>query len=459
MATLEVIETHAETIRYQYQFTTEDGETIAEGETHRKLEIGKNSKKDITVIDTWNDLRFFENAFYTAPFKSVLLPHHAHGKLKKESRATHIFKVKTPFLAPHEVVCMLGSANALGNWNTDAPTLLVREGEWWMYAADLSDEIQAPEYKYGVYNTKKEAFVRYEDGANRSLPAYLPATGVTVLHDGFVHLSNTGWKGSGVSVPVFSLRSENSLGVGEFTDLEPLADWAAQTGLKLIQVLPVNDTMASGTWHDSYPYAAISAFALHLIYINLREVAGKRQKKLVESVYDAHKQLNDLPEVDYEAVLTVKLQALRALYDADGGQFTKDKAYKAFFDENSHWLVPYGAFCFLRDKYNTADYSQWKTHQIYNGAEVDRLLAPKSKSAVLIGFYFFVQFHLHLQLQAAVAYLHKKRVGIKRRYSHWRVSQWCRYLDGARIIQHEPAGGRATGSLCREGSKLGLSHL
>ncbi|MEI9807671.1 MAG: 4-alpha-glucanotransferase [Bacteroidota bacterium] len=66
--------------------------------------------------------------------------------------------------------------------------------------------------------------------------------------------------------PVFSLRSKNSFGVGEFADLKLLVDWAKETGLKLIQILPVNDTTATNTWIDSYPYAAISAFAL-LLYI------------------------------------------------------------------------------------------------------------------------------------------------------------------------------------------------
>ena len=77
-------------------------------------------------------------------------------------------------------------------------------------------------------------------------------------------------RGAGVAIPVFSLRSNNSFGVGEFTDIKLLVDWAKSTGLKLIQILPVNDTTATHTWTDSYPYSAISAFALHPMYLNLR---------------------------------------------------------------------------------------------------------------------------------------------------------------------------------------------
>lgn len=87
-----------------------------------------------------------------------------------------------------------------------------------------------------------------------------------------------------MAIPVFSLRSRNSFGVGEFTDIKLLVDWAKQTGLKLVQLLPVNDTTATNTWLDSYPYAAISAFALHPLYINLSQVAGKEQAAKISSL-------------------------------------------------------------------------------------------------------------------------------------------------------------------------------
>src|SRR5678815_5820728 len=96
------------------------------------------------------------------------------------------------------------------------------------------------------------------------------------------------WKAAGVSIPVFSLRSRESFGIGEFTDIRLLADWANETGLKLIQLLPVNDTIATYTWKDSYPYAAISAFALHPVYINLQKVAGKNGAQIIKAVSYTH---------------------------------------------------------------------------------------------------------------------------------------------------------------------------
>ena len=72
---------------------------------------------------------------------------------------------------------------------------------------------------------------------------------------------------TGVAVPVTALLTKKSLGCGEFLDLIPFADFCAASGLSLIQILPVNDT---GT--ESSPYSALSAFALHPLYIRISEI-------------------------------------------------------------------------------------------------------------------------------------------------------------------------------------------
>ena len=80
---------------------------------------------------------------------------------------------------------------------------------------------------------------------------------------------------TGTAIPVGALKTSNSCGVGEFLDLIPFADFCKKAGLKLIQLLPVNDT---GT--ESSPYSALSAFALHPLYISLKslpEVEGKEE--------------------------------------------------------------------------------------------------------------------------------------------------------------------------------------
>lgn len=106
--------------------------------------------------------------------------------------------------------------------------------------------------------------VRWEDGVNhrmslsRSKSALRTSTTSDTAHTVvwwsiFVRSDYT-WKCAGFAVPVFSLRSESSNGVGDFNDLRLAVELAHMVGLKVIQLLPVNDTSVSGTWHDSYPY-------------------------------------------------------------------------------------------------------------------------------------------------------------------------------------------------------------
>ena len=172
-------------------------------------------------------------------------------------------------LRSDEAVCLGGSAKKMGEWQMIKPILLKKESNWWTCRVDLSGEVFPIAYKFGIYNKKEKRFIHFENGDNRIIYAEPEKKKVIVLHDGFIHFPNNTWKGAGVAIPVFNLRSKKSFGVGEFNDLELLADWADSVGLRVIQILPVNDTIANHSWSDSYPYAAISAFALHPLYINL----------------------------------------------------------------------------------------------------------------------------------------------------------------------------------------------
>lgn len=406
-------------VRYKYMLKDESGEWVREWGYDRFAVLERKEIQEIQLVDTWNHAGEYENAFFTAPFHRVLLRYPAArtGKARDKS-PTHIFRVKAPLLRKQEAVCILGSGRRLGDWDTENPVLLRKEngeapGDWWTVALDLSEESFPVAYKYGVYDTRSGKFIRYEDGNNRLLFGDASRKKQTILHDGFVHLPNNSWKGSGVAIPVFSLRSKQSFGVGEFNDIRLLADWAAQTGLKLIQLLPVNDTMSGFTWMDSYPYSAISAFALHPLYINMATVAGKEYAAELKSIQKKQEELNALSEVDYEQVMKYKMAGLQKLYQVMGASMLEDDDYKTFFRENRHWLEPFAAFCYLRDKNGTAAFSNWKTHAVYDQAAVEKLSTPKSAHYKNIAFYYFIQYHLHLQLKAASDYAHKKGVVLK----------------------------------------------
>jgi 4-alpha-glucanotransferase len=400
--------------RYCYFLQTKDGEWVPEAAMDRSLPTLKKGLRDVQLIDTWNHAGEFENAFYTAPFSEVLLPAPSgRSKSKIGKSATHDFRIKAPLLAAYEVPCLLGNTDALSQWNTDEPLLLSRNNGWWSLSIDLSSAHFPIAYKYGVYNTRDKKFVRYETGDNRILYQQSAAHELTVLHDGFIHLPNDSWKGTGLAIPVFSLRSRNSFGVGEFTDIRLLVDWARETGLRLIQLLPVNDTGSTQTWTDSYPYSAISAFALHPLYINLSKVAGKKHEDKIQSLKRKQKLLNELPELDYEEVMRFKIAVLRELYELMSNETFEEEEYREFFTNNQHWLRPYAVFCYLRDKYGTACFEEWKTHSRYDSAEVDKLFLGRSAAKKELLFHCFVQYHLHLQLKDAADYAHKKGIVFK----------------------------------------------
>ncbi len=394
------------TLRYYYEWRNSSGvEQLEWGARQIALDGGT-----LEVYDYWTPPGSAENAFETQAFR-VLAPRPIISA--KSGLHTHTFRVKAPLLDADEVVCLLGHGTALRTWDIKAPLLLQPDDYGWSIALDLSAENFPLSYKYGVWNTRTRAFEGFEDGANRALYApHATAKGV-VLHDGFAHIPLKKWRGAGVAIPVFSLRSTKGFGVGEFTDIPALADWAKSVGLKLIQLLPINDTSATGTWADSYPYSAISAFALHPMYLNMAEVAGEKHAALLQPFSKKQQELNALEVVDYEGVMQGKWAIIRQLYAVQKSDFLKDTAFVRYFTENRHWLVPYAAFCYLRDKNGTADYNQWSSNQVYKEKEIEKLVSPKAAHYDEVAIHYFVQWHLHCQLRAAVEYAHERGLVLK----------------------------------------------
>jgi 4-alpha-glucanotransferase len=403
-------------ITYNYILRNADGSSVQDWGNDRVINVASFKQDEILIIDSWNNAGAVENAFYTEPFQKVLLqPNHTEVRILPTPGASHTFKIKAPLLPNGQTLCLIGSCARLGNWSTSAPLLLNRiAGEVFLSAqVDLGREALPVQYKYGVYDVEHAKFVRFEDGDNRILQDAVAPKKHTIVNDGFVRLPADTWKGAGVAIPVFSLRSENSFGVGEFTDLKPLADWAKRAGLKLIQILPINDTVATHTWLDSYPYAAISAFALNPLYLNLNQLLTGKKKSLPKTLEAERKRLNALDAVDYEAVMLAKLKFVRKIFPKQKEETFASTEYLGFFEQNQHWLAPYAAFCVLRDKFGTADFNSWPAHRVYREKEIAALIESNSAVQDEIELNYFIQFHLHLQLQGAAKYIHAQGLILK----------------------------------------------
>jgi 4-alpha-glucanotransferase len=208
------------------------------------------------------------------------------------------------------------------------------------------------------------------------------------------------WKGAGTVIPIFSLRSEGSFGVGDFGDLKLMIDWADKTNQRILQVLPINDTNMTHTWQDSYPYNSISIYALHPQYTDLRQLPEIKDEKQKAHFEQLRQELNALPQIDYERMFSAKMEYLQVLFKQEGAAVKRTAAYKQFCQDNEQWLKPYAEFCYYRDLYGTAEFPTWPKP----------LPKPDKK---ITDFWCYVQYNLDRQMHAAHEYARAHRVILK----------------------------------------------
>ena len=219
--------------------------------------------------------------------------------------------------------------------------------------------------------------------------------------------------GAGVAIPVFSLRSENSLGIGEFADLKPFADWANGSALKLIQILPINDTTSDHGWDDSYPYSAISVFALHPAYLRIEDMGYTMPESFQQDLKAARTALNPLPAVDHPAVMKVKFDLTRRIFETHRDTILASDRFKEFLAENSGWIIDYAVFCVKRDEFGTADFSQWGNWAVFDADRVNALANPSSIAWPAVAYHIWLQLELDAQLTDAVTHLHSRNIALK----------------------------------------------
>ena len=368
-----------------------------------------------TVFDRWSDIPE-DSYLYSSAFTDCIRGRKLEVLQPSSYRSTVRLVVRAPQLRGDDRLAVIGKGDGLGNWDT-AKALLMTEHHFNEWVVDLDATQLADgkmEFKFIALNTKKQQSSVWEAGYNRTIELpQIEQREVVVynLDQAFFPLYDV--RLAGMLVPVFSLRSEGSFGVGDFGDLKKMVDLVCETGQRVLQILPVNDTTTTHSWTDSYPYSCISIFAIHPQYADLRQLPALTNAKQRNDFEALRQQLNALPQIDYEQVNNAKITYLRLLFAQEGSKVLSSKDFKEFLEEAGQWLVPYAQYCVLRDKYGTACFEQWPDHNTWNEADRAALLNARSSQYREASFWYYVQFVLHTQLLDAHQYARKSHVVLK----------------------------------------------
>ena len=380
--------------------------------THR-LELNATKAKEYTVYNSWTDIPY-DSYLYSSAFTDCVNRRHHESLPKSNYDKTLRLIVRAPQLRKGEHLYIAGESSCLGNWHTDR-ALKMYEHNYNEWVADLDIEAfkeKVAELKFIA--TTDNGDVLWETGFNRKIEIPELKKGEACVYDmeqAFFEICDT--KLAGTLVPVFSLRTKGSFGVGDFGDLKMMIDWVAETKQKVLQVLPINDTTSTHTWTDSYPYSCISIFALHPQYADLRQLPQIADKKKAAEFEALRKELNELKQIDYERVNDAKTDYLRIIFQQEGEQVMKTLDFKQFLKDNEHWLVPYAQYCYLRDTFGNVDFSTWKGHETWHEQDRGALLNPRSKEFNNVAFYYYVQFVLNNQMRGAHEYAMARGVILK----------------------------------------------
>ena len=402
---------------YTYYYSVErEGRAVKTEWLMIKHQLDVNARKAAvyTLYDHWKAMP--EDAFLYSSAFTDCINHQVPQEMKPETGSKIVrLIVRAPQLRDGERLGVLGADKALGAWDVQKilPMTQHTYNEW---VADIDAahlEGSHLEFKFVAFRNAKNELL-WETSMNRTVDLPEMKAGELVsyeLDQAFFALYNR--KLAGTLVPVFSLRTRKSAGIGDFGDLKTMIDFVASTGQKVLQLLPINDTTITHTWTDSYPYSCISVFAIHPQYANLHALPELKDAKARAEAEKTCAELNALDKIDYEKVNDFKINYLRQIFNQEGGKMMKTAEYKAFFQDTEQWLVPYAQYSYLRDKNGTADFNQWPDHQVWDEAERKALTDPKAAAYKNVAFFYFVQFVLDRQMQEAHEHAKAKGVILK----------------------------------------------
>lgn len=400
-------------IEYRYFLSINDKQIFEEWEKNHKV-FFFGSADHYTLYDYWK-IRPVNLAFYSSAFTKSLFAHpcNTYERVVKSGKRLTI-KISAPRVEKNQSVAITGNQHCLGSWHPDKALILSCDTfpEWHI---DLdASEISFPlEYKFLIYDDNHQPLY-WEEDENRMLSLPPQEVGETVIVSGLYFRDNLPqWRCAGSVIPVFSLRSEKSFGVGDLGDLRLLVDWTKKTHQRIIQTLPMNDTTMTHTWVDSYPYSAISIYALHPMYISLSLLGSLNDTANAAFFARKQEELNAMDTVDYEQVVKYKIEYCREYFNQEGAAMLNSAEFKEFFAQNESWLIPYAAYCYFRERNGTSDFTKWEEGSVFDKSRVRKLCAETGVAYPEISFSYFLQYILHIQFKAVSDYARKNGIVLK----------------------------------------------
>lgn len=470
------------TIQYKYFKSNDTQEAQWEPEENHIIHLDSvASPAFVEISDTfrWNDpiLNTFTRSAFTEVITKrtnpVAPPRISPNKVNPGEVSVN-FSVMCPYVKRNQTLCIVGSCPELGEWNPEKALLLADlDFPLWTGAATFKRSSFPFEYKYiirdqesethevheieSVEDEEKDTHYIWENCENRTckgvtgefVDASFPAT--IIVSDWYISPNANLFRGMGIHCPLFSVRTSESCGVGQYSDIRRLVDLCKLIGSSMIELLPLNDTTASPNSYqirNSSPYNIISCFALNPIYINLLEIIPSLPSDIFNDIASHKFQFEQRREVDYGDVYRFKMNILHKIYDISKELRSTD--YDDFCAFNEEWLNPYSLFCVLCDEQGTSEFWKWnlKVRHITT-EEINRISREKEDETKFIKW---VQFIADRQLRASAEYASSSGIVLKvdvpfgvQRNS---CDCWCNerlfkldFQEGSAPSQEEPEGG------------------
>lgn len=407
-------------ITYQYYIYYNGQLTRTEWNVNQRYVVDDGHNRSLILVDSWRNKSDLA-CFYSSAFTDCIRYDDRHSSTDDVETCTLydeslILNVMAPQMESGQTLYISGNQDALGNWNPDEAVAMSKSNSLlqWSILLDASKLVFPIDFKFFIRHTDEAKTIEWENSNNHTLNlCEIQHNEVHVYSDISVYFARPLWKGAGVAIPVFSLRTKNSFGVGDFGDLKKMIDWVTLTHQRVLQLLPLNDTTITHSWTDSYPYSSISIYALHPMYIDIKALGSLKDKIKAHHFEALQRELNALSQIDYEKVNNAKWEYIQLMFEQEGDKVLGSKDFKDFFAANDFWLMPYAAFSYLRDKFGTPDFRQWKDDAVYDKDRISKLCSVSNPEYPQIAVYYYAQYNLHLQLSEASHYARSHRVVLK----------------------------------------------